>query len=65
MVKIQIIDINKKEDAKILRDISLTPSERFVRMFDLIEFSIAFSVSKKVPQSKKGCDVITLKKQCR
>jgi len=43
MIKIQIVDKDKKKEALVLQDISMTPSERFIRMFDLIEFSIAFS----------------------
>jgi len=53
-VKIELIDIDKKKEAQVLQDISFTPSERFVRMFDLIEFCIAFSGFPKVILDKKG-----------
>lgn len=49
MVKIQVIDRNKKKDAQILQDISMTPAERFKRMFDLIEFCIIFSKAPQLP----------------
>jgi len=36
---------------------------RFVRMFDLIEFCIAFSPSPKIALNKYGYNVVTLKKK--
>ena len=48
--RIELIDLAKKKEAQMLYDISLTPSQRFVRMFDLIEFCILFSKEKKVPK---------------
>jgi hypothetical protein len=43
MIKIQVIDKDMKKEAQILQDISFTPEQRFIRMFDLIEFGIVFS----------------------
>ena len=64
-LKIQLIDINKKKEAQVLQDISFTPAERFVRMFDLIEFCIAFSVFPKVPLGKENFNVVVLKKKTK
>lgn len=61
--KIKLIDIDKKKDAQVLEDISLTPSQRFVRMFELIEFCAQFSHGDNVPLGKDGRTVITLKKK--
>jgi hypothetical protein len=63
MIKIQLIDKDKKKDAQILQDLSLTPSQRFIRMFDLIEFCIAFSKSDITPLSNSDYHVINLKKK--
>jgi hypothetical protein len=60
--KIEVIDINKKKEGQILQDISLTPGERFVRMFDLIEFGFAFSSLPKVMEERIGMTVFTLRK---
>lgn len=62
MIKIQIIDKDKKKDAQVLQDISMTPSQRFIRMFDLIEFCITFSGGQKPPVEYNFCNVINLKK---
>jgi hypothetical protein len=62
-LKIELIDIDKKKEAQELQDISFTPSERFVRMFDLIEFCIAFSPLPKIALTKDGYHVVTLKKK--
>ena len=62
-MKIQLIDIDKKKDAQILQDIAMTPSERFVRMFDLIEFGLAFSQFRKIPEDREGWTTFTLKKR--
>lgn len=63
-LKIQLIDINKKKEAQVLQDISFTPAERFVRMFDLIEFCIAFS-GPKVHLDKENFNVVVLKKKTK
>jgi hypothetical protein len=47
MIKVQLVDIEDKKEAQVRRDMSLTPEERFKRMFDLIEFCAVFS---KVPK---------------
>jgi hypothetical protein len=62
MKKIELIDLQKKKDDQVLQDISLSPAERFVRMFDLIEFCFAFSRLPKMNSEIKGMTVITLKK---
>ena len=62
-MKIELIDIDKKKDAPVLRDISFTPAQRFVRMFDLIEFCTVFSPAPKTPLDKEGWTVITLTKK--
>jgi len=62
-LKIELIDFSEKKEGQILQDISFTPAERFVRMFDLIEFCIVFSGSPKVPLNKAGYTVVTLKKK--
>lgn len=62
MIKIQIIDKDKKKDAQVLQDLSLTPSQRFVRMFDLIEFCVVFSKSNVAPLNNSDYHVINLKK---
>lgn len=61
--KIELIDLDKEKDAQVLQDISFTPSERFLRMFDLVEFCIAFSDTPKIPLNKRNCYVFTLKKK--
>lgn len=61
--KIQLLDIDKKKDAQVIDDISLTPSQRFMRMFELIEFCALFSRGAKTPLDKEGWTVITLKKK--
>jgi hypothetical protein len=63
MKKIELIDLKIKKEGQVLQDISLTPSERFVRMFDLIEFCIAFSRFPQIPIDKNDFNVITLKKR--
>jgi hypothetical protein len=63
MIKIQIIDKDKKKDAQVLQDISMTPSQRFIRMFDLIEFCIAFSRNQEPTVENNVTSVITLKKK--
>jgi hypothetical protein len=63
MIKIQIIDKDKKKDAQVLHDLSLTPSQRFVRMFDLIKFCITFSKSDITPLSNSDYHVINRKKK--
>ena len=62
-MKIELIDIDKKKEGQILQDVSLTPEQRFVRMFDLIEFCIAFSRLPKVILEKKDLTVFTLSKR--
>ena len=47
----------------MLRDVSFTPAERFVRMFDLIEFCIAFSALPKLNLDKEKFNVIVLKRK--
>lgn len=62
-MKIKLVDRDKKKDDQVLQDISMTPEQRFVRMFDLIEFCIEFSRDPKPPLDKKGCTIITLKRK--
>jgi len=62
-VKLQIVDINKKKDYQVLQDLRFSSSQRFVRMFDLIEFCIAFSRHPQLPIDERGRNIITLKKK--
>jgi hypothetical protein len=62
-VKLQIVDINKKKDYQVLQDLRFSSSQRFVRMFDLIEFCIAFSGQAQLPIDDRGRNIITLKKK--
>ena len=48
MKKAQFIRFTKKKDQQILDDIQMTPQERFLKMFKLIELSIALSPEKRL-----------------
>ena len=63
MLKVQIIDREKKKEAQVLQDMSMTPTQRFIRMFDIIEFCIAFSRYPHEPMDDTNATVITLKKK--
>jgi hypothetical protein len=60
--KLELISLKEKKDGQVLQDISLTPQQRFVRMFDLIEFSFAFSPRPKIDSDRPGMTVFVLKK---
>jgi hypothetical protein len=60
--KIELISLKEKKDGQILQDISLTPEQRFVRMFDLIEFNFAFSPRPKINSDRPGMTEFVLKK---
>ena len=62
MKKIELVNIKTKKDSQILQDISMTMEERFIRMFDLIEFCFAFFRLPKIPTVRNGMTVFTLKK---
>lgn len=62
-MKIELVDIKEKKDSQILEDINLSPSQRFERMFDWIEFCIAFSKTPKMPTDKVGWTTVILKKK--
>ncbi len=48
MKKAQFIRFTEKKDQQILDDIQMTPQERFLKMFKLIELSIALSPEKRL-----------------
>lgn len=48
MKKAQFIRFDEKKDQQLQDDIRMTPQERFKRMFQLIELSLAFSPTKKL-----------------
>jgi len=43
MKKAQYIPFDQKKDQQVLDDIRMTPEERFMKMIELIELSIALS----------------------
>ena len=48
MKKAQFIPFSEKKDQPILDDIRMTPEERFIKMFELIELSLLFSPNKQL-----------------
>ena len=48
MKKAQFIKLSEKKDQQVLDDIQMTPEERFVNMFKLIELSLLFSPDKQL-----------------
>lgn len=50
MKKARFVKISEKKDQQVLDDIRMTPQERFLRMFELIELSIALSPNKKIKE---------------
>ncbi len=62
MKKIQIIPFENKKDAQIEQDMKMTYAERWVRMWELIELSIAFSPTKKLKVFDADDKFITLKR---
>jgi len=57
-----LIDLDDKKDAQILQDMAMTPLQRWEKMFQLIEFSVAFSKDKKLLHDEKE-NCFTLKKK--
>ena len=62
MKKIQIIPYENKKDAQIERDINMSYAERWVRMWELIEMSLAFSPTKQLKVFDADDKFITLKR---
>ena len=48
MKKAQFINLSDKKDQQVLDDIRMTPEERFIKMFKLIELSLLFSPDKRL-----------------
>ena len=48
MKKAQFIKLSEKKDQQVLDDIQMTPEERFMKMFKLIELSLLFSPDKQL-----------------
>ena len=48
MKKAQFIKLSDKKDQQVLDDIRMTPEERFLKMFKLIELSLLFSPDKRL-----------------
>ena len=62
MKKIQIIPLENKKDAQIEQDIRMTHAQRWERMWQLIEFSIALSPNKSLKSFEQPDKFITLKR---
>lgn len=62
MKKIQIIPFENKKDAQVELDMKMTYAERWVRMWELIELSIAFSPTKQLKVFDQDDKFITLKR---
>jgi hypothetical protein len=60
--KLELVSLEEKKEGQVLQDISLTPEQRFVRMFELIEIGFAFSPRPKVDSDRPGMTVFVLKK---
>lgn len=62
MKKVQIIPFENKKDAQVELDRQMTPEQRWVRMWELIELSIAFSPTKQLKVFDEPDKFITLKR---
>ena len=61
--QIQIIPIENKKDAQIEEDIRMTPLQRWIRMWELIELSIALTPHKQLKVVDQPDRFITLKRK--
>lgn len=61
--KLQIFSIENKKDAQIEQDKLMTPQQRWERMLELIEFSIAFSPNKQLKIITQPDRFMTLKRK--
>ncbi len=48
MKKAQSIPFSAKKDQQVLDDIHMTPEQRFMKMIELIELSLAFSPTQRL-----------------
>jgi hypothetical protein len=58
----QFIPFENKKDAQVELDRSMTPAQRWTRMWELIEISFAFSPNKTLKVFDKDDKFITLKR---
>ena len=62
MKQIQIIPFENKKDAQIEKDINMTPVQRWLYMWKLIEFSISLSAARDLKVFDTPDKFITLKR---
>jgi hypothetical protein len=60
--KAYFVPMEKKHEAQVLQDISLSPSERVLRMFELME-ALSFLRKYEPIQVSEGGVVVTLKRR--
>ena len=62
MKSVQIIPFKNKKDAQEEQDMNMTPAQRWVHMWNLIELSISFSPSRPLKIFDQPDKFITLKR---
>lgn len=62
MRQVQIIPLENKKDAQLEQDMRMTPAQRWIHMWKLIELSIALSPNKKLKVFDEPDKFITLKR---
>ena len=60
--KPQLVEFQDKKYAQALQDMAMTPLQRWHKMFEMIEFSVAFSKDKKILHDDTA-NCFTLKKK--